>query len=245
MSQALPVRRGCGSRREGGVYIECGVTEDGGSPIEAFLFDPPLTDVPDEWLKPHRTPTVFEGDGVSHVVIWVGAEFYPNVFDFIEETRVAGASRRVPSMFDFSKLTAQSRMYFVHASAVVEGPFLTAPTHCPKRLHALDAADETVRIESSRCLGFAKYLPTSDVNGYVTSSVPAGNYRTRTLPCGHSYEMPETPNPVDVPLETRPAIFLQLPLTGIACVNKNDGSFDEKIETRVKTANVPLYRVDK
>ncbi len=259
---ALPVRRGCGSRKEGGVYLECGLAV-GGRPIEDFIFDPPLDEerLPIEWLKPSRTPQLFEREGVNHVVIWVGEDFYPNVFDFIEETRVAGASRRVPKTFDFSKLTASSRMYFVHAHAAVDGTALigacnggddVAELPCP-RLSPIDAivpvrkhslrADASAELldESRHCLGLAKYLPVSDPHDYVTSEPQQGTYRTRTLPCGHSYELAAVPT---VPLTSKPAMFLMLPLTGIACINHDDGSLDEAVETRVREAAVDVYRTE-
>jgi hypothetical protein len=243
MTAAVPVQRGCGSRKEGGVYLESGLVA-GGRPIEEFLFDPPLdeTSLPAEWMKPSRTPQLFERDGVHHVVIWVGEDFYPNVFDFVEETRVAGASRRVPRTFDFSKLTSASRMYFVHAHALVDGDVLVTSSlscQCPKRMHAQPHED---MIETRRCLGLAKYLPTRDVHDYTTSDVPAGRYRTRTLPCGHAYELPETPSGIE--LQTKPAMFMMLPLTGIACVTKSDGSFDETVEQRVRTAGVDVFKTD-
>ena len=46
-------------------------------------------------------------------------------------------------------------------------------------------------------------------------------------------------------LDTRPALFMMLPLTGIALVEHNDGSFDETVEQRVRAANVDVYRTDK
>jgi hypothetical protein len=39
--KAIAEPRGCGDREEGGVYAECGPSPYG-SPLEHFLFDPPL-----------------------------------------------------------------------------------------------------------------------------------------------------------------------------------------------------------
>lgn len=126
--------RGCGSRKQGGVYLCTGLSEDG-SPVEDFLVDP----VRPFRGEPFRAPISWEDPtkpGLFHAVIWVGAEFYPSLVDFVEEVKAKGASRRIPSSFDFSKLTpGASRMIFVHPKA------FTATTHlpangCPKH-HAL------------------------------------------------------------------------------------------------------------
>ncbi|MBU2722906.1 hypothetical protein [Acidithiobacillus ferridurans] len=116
--------RGCGSRVKGGVYLCTGLSKHG-SPIEAFLIDP----VPPFKGEPFRAPILMEDpqqNGIYHAVVWVGAEFYPSLVDYVEETRVKGASRRIPSGFDFSKLTpGKSRMIFVHPRA------FTAQCHVP------------------------------------------------------------------------------------------------------------------
>ena len=40
-TNAIPVARGCGTRKKGGCYAECGLSDDG-LPLEHFLFDPPI-----------------------------------------------------------------------------------------------------------------------------------------------------------------------------------------------------------
>jgi len=207
-------------------------------PIEALLIDAPLEDgqigTP-EWFKPHRTPLLLEANGAWHLVFWVGAEFYPNVWDFIEETRVAGASRRVPSSMDFSKLTPASRMIFVHPQAKVDVtvPELYCP--CPKGVH-------TFAGEPS-CLGGAKYLPMADVEGYRTEEL--GEAVTRTIPCGHSYAAYAAPSWMKyAPENPRPAVFLQMAVTGIAMINDREGAFDADVERRVREARVEAFRAD-
>lgn len=260
MSAASPVKRGCGTRKKGGVYLECGHSPFG-APVEAFLFDPPLKlGIPDEWMKPNRSPQLFEREGVTHVVIWVGSEFYPNLFDFVEEVRVAGASRRVPSTFDFSKLSSESRMYFVHAHALVDGATVrdyvvarngeTLPgvsfdgCNCPRleqdqRRHTFATTDEAHATQSQSCLGLAKYLPTSDAHDYKTETNQTG--RTRVLPCGHRYELA-----AERELSSSPAVFMHLPLTAITCVTKSDGSFNDMTEARVRSSRgVHVIKTDK
>lgn len=242
---ATPVKRGCGSRQSGAIYLECGLA--GWQPIEHFLFDPPLTEVPEEWLTPHRMPELLERDGVTHVVIWVGEGDYPNVWDFIEETRVAGASRRISKTFDFSKLTENSRMYFVHAEADVAVEYekepVTVDPHCPKDIHGPKTRAGSPEF-SAHCLGLAKYLPSPAPNDYADTRIkdqPVIDHR-RTLPCGHAYDVFLVPDTVQ--LTAKPGVFLQLPITGICCVTKEDGSFDAEVKARVAKAHVPVYEAD-
>ncbi len=58
--RAIPDERGCGDREPGGVYAESGLSRYG-SPLEYFLFDPPLplpagvdlVNKPQLWLLPN------------------------------------------------------------------------------------------------------------------------------------------------------------------------------------------------
>lgn len=115
---AEPVERGCGKRKPGGFYLECGMGPNG-LPLEHFLVDPPqplpenlgndIVNKPKLWQDPATK--------INHALIWVGAQHYPYVGDFIEEVRKFGASRRIPSTFPFAELGPHSRMIFVHPKA--------------------------------------------------------------------------------------------------------------------------------
>src|SRR5690242_4902011 len=120
--KAIAEPRGCGDREEGGVYAESGLSSLG-SPLEHFLFDPPvplpdgldLINKPQLWQRadPLSGEPVVDPETkipVSDLLIWVGAEHYPEAVDFIEETRRMGASRRLNPNLDLSKLTRRSRM---------------------------------------------------------------------------------------------------------------------------------------
>ena len=107
--------RGCGRRKEGGVYACCGLSSSG-KPVEYFVVDPAMPfDV-----KPFRSPIFAQRkDGVYDVIIWVGAEFYPTAPDFVEEVRKMGISRRISAHANLGCLTPmKSRMVFVHARAI-------------------------------------------------------------------------------------------------------------------------------
>src|SRR6266581_2222331 len=72
---------------------------------------------------------------VYDVLIWVGAEHYPEATDYIEETRRLGASRRINPQLDLSRLTCRSRMLLAHPRAIIASwQDLIPPERCKKRL---------------------------------------------------------------------------------------------------------------
>ena len=107
-------KRGCGAREEGGLYA-CVSTSIFGRPIEEFIIDPAR-----EWKgNCFRAPILYEGQAACHLLIWIGAEFYPFVPDFVEEARVMGVSRRIPKGFPIEKLAShESRMFLIHPQAI-------------------------------------------------------------------------------------------------------------------------------
>lgn len=106
--------RGCGHRKSGEAYLCCG-TDIEGLPIEHFILDPAIPWTED-WQRGYKTIRV---GGVSHVIIFVGRNYYPSPWDFIEEARIYGASRRVHDQFPFAELTpGKSKMLFCHARAI-------------------------------------------------------------------------------------------------------------------------------
>ncbi len=118
-------KRGCGTRKEGGLYA-CVSTSVFGRPIEEFVIDPAR-----EWKgKCFRTPILYEGqNGVNHMLVWVGAKFYPFVPDFVEEARVMGVSRRIPKGFPVEKLKpGESKMFLIHPQAIPDFGYFVPPT---------------------------------------------------------------------------------------------------------------------
>jgi hypothetical protein len=122
--KADPVPRGCGDREPGGVYAESGLSP-WGRPLEEFLFDPPLPlpeglDLVNKTQVWPRTLATGEqardGDElpIYDLLIWVGAEHYPHLPDYIEELRRYGASRRLNANLDLSLLSCSSRMILAH-----------------------------------------------------------------------------------------------------------------------------------
>lgn len=242
MARALAIPRGCSTRKAGGVYLESGLTPFG-CPIEELLFDPAIAEKDGgspAWFKPHRSPILFEKDGGWHVLIWVGAEFYPNVWDFIEEVRVAGASRRVPENMDFSKLSDRSRMFFVHATAWTRAAAENDKSycHCPKKTHALFEDERS-------CIGGSLYT--------ATPTIVENGVKWRGLPCGHRYRVhgPAKDETLQglldlvAGMESGPGMFLQMAITGIALIRHKDGSFDAQVRERAQQAKqIEVFEAD-
>jgi hypothetical protein len=122
--KADPVERGCGEREPGGVYAESGLSP-WGRPLEEFLLDPPLplpdgldlVNKPQLWQRmlPSGEPALDEqGQPIHDLLIWVGAEHYEYVPDFLEEVRRYGASRRLNPNLDLARLSRASRMLLAH-----------------------------------------------------------------------------------------------------------------------------------
>lgn len=113
--------RGCGKRKQGGLYLCVGFSPSG-APIEKFVVDPPIP-----WVDGH-----FQGaeirprgkTGINDVIMWVGEEFYPYVPDFAEEVRRLGLSKRVPASTDFSMLVPHlSRIILVHPKVIISASY--------------------------------------------------------------------------------------------------------------------------
>jgi hypothetical protein len=108
-------------------------------PIEHYLFCHPKP-VPKDVKTSSRGVTPFCRNGVWHLLDVVGQCYYPNVADWIEETRRYGLSRRVPKNLDFSLLTPASRIIILHSRANIRNwpDFLKHDPElnwqCPRRI---------------------------------------------------------------------------------------------------------------
>lgn len=130
-----PGGRGCGSRSEGMPYCCCG-TSPNGMPIEYFLIDPALP-----WPGKFQRGTKIlprnpkDPNSINDLVIFVGEKYYQSAWDFVEETRRFGASRKVSPTLPFEKLTPfKSRMVFVHSNVIPQFNYeLNSPLNDPTR----------------------------------------------------------------------------------------------------------------
>ncbi len=254
--RAIPAPRGCGERKPGGVYAEC-VLSPFGSPLEHFLFDPPiplpegldLVNKPQLWVRtdPASGSPVLDPETnrpIYDVLIWVGAEHYPEATDYIEETRSLGASRRLNPQMDLSKLTRRSRMLLAHPRAFIASWCdLLPPRHCEKDLPRHDrrlydeifqpgnmepgekeALDE--RFERERvgpCIfKLWEVLPREEA---IQAIEREGELPLCVRRIGSTtYTYTPTGEKVTAWL---PGFFLGLPITNIALIQYSDGSVNE------------------
>lgn len=232
-----PVMRGCGSRQAGGVYLCTGLAK-GGLPIESFYVDP----VKAIAVECFRAPTLIADpfvEGLKHIAVWIGAEHYPSPADYLEECRRLGASRRIPSEFDFTPLTpGKSRMVMIHPLA-----FTTRIDEaiCPVGIEGHGHAEADVS-----CLGqHWHYLESLGANLQPQDEQPQGlEPKTRRRRIGEtSYEAPANQLLVDKG-EFSPGVFLQLPITHIEYQARDGGDMpDSSIQDRLATTDFNMVIV--
>jgi len=101
-------------------------------------------------------------DGKKDLIVFVGKQYYPFFWDFIEETKRYGASRKVSDDLPFDLLTPmESRMVFVHSTVI------------PKFTYELNRLPEPL----PGCIEYKAYLEgTVNYNGE-----PPEQHRERTL----------------------------------------------------------------
>lgn len=256
------VARGCGKKRvAGGTYIEVERSEDG-LPIECFLVDEPMPlwavesgrgikyfvnsdDGPIE-IKP-RGVNLVKVKGVTHVFDWIGKQFYPYVWDYIEETRRYGLSRRF-ELPDYSMITSESRLILVHPRAWIENTrdyraAILAEDRtwfCPKMaIPDKYRADEPHDIASGshHCLGYGLHdFEELDIDETSSGAV------TRTLASEARYLVERRPD--NVRPEYKPAIFAKFRIPKIVVVaDTKDQTHNDKLD-RLAGAGVPVELVE-
>ncbi len=293
---AIPVPRGCGEREPGGVYIECGLSPYG-SPLEDFLIDPPLpppegkgkeelANKPQLWARTARTDP--PDPSTEHVVmnpgteqpivdllLWIGAEFYPYVSDFIEEVRRFGASRKLNPNLDLSQLTRWSRMILIHPYALnTLWEEQVRPRTCAKPIpgHALAergeeggehehgwqdegkapevASEEEASLDAHTgpCLSKCYELISIEAAQNAPASGEVAPFCLREI--GSTiYSYRPTGESAD---GLRTGIFAALPITGFALIQMSDGAVNEKAKAKIEEAQqkngamaLPFYESDK
>jgi len=292
---AIPVPRGCGEREPGGVYIESGLSPYG-RPLEEFLVDPPLpppegkgkeelANKPQMWVRTARTDPgdpsteyVVMNPGTEQPIVdlllWIGAEFYPYVSDFIEEVRRFGASRKLNPNLDLSQLTRWSRMILIHPYALnTLWEEQQRPHTCAKSIpgHALAergeegeeqehgwqdegeapevASEEEAPLDAHRgpCLSKCYELIPIEVAQNAAEPGEAAPFCLREI--GSTiYSYRPTGESAD---GLRPGIFAALAITGIALNQLSDGAVNEKAKAKIEEAQqkngamaLPFYETD-
>ena len=231
MFQQITTERACGRRIPAGIYAETRLSP-GGQPIETFIVDPPKRIDINSWGLTARGAKLVEVGGVWHIFDIVGREHYPHVADMVEETRHKGASRRLASNLEFSRLTPESHLVLIHARAVIENydeypqpPRVTCP-----RFEHLTYLEET-------CAGLWWHdIPEGDL-----AADEYGHYQ-RSIPGDVSYHA--TPRMEGIAPQYHYGIFMRLPVTNLAVIagrNHQEESQAEKSYQAANQSNLPVY----
>lgn len=218
--------RGCGTRQQGGVYACCGLSPHG-TPVEEFLFDPPLE--VDELTVKSIGVTLFERDGVLHVLDHVGSVYYASIADYVEEVKRLGLSRRLElSAEEYAQITPESRLLHTHERAFVENWKELRPIYapCPKGLH--DANEEFcaacwwATVEGGELLAFA-----NETGLEVAKMMPSFAYTAWMPKDGFEGEF-------------RLGLFASFPISHIEVIEDPDGGEHERKKERLADAQVPV-----
>lgn len=254
------VVRGCGTRQPGGIYL---VSEVGGEgkPLPYFLIDPPRPVAAEGLGLASRGVTLAELGGAPCVLDWVGADSYPNVADFLEETVRFGSSRRVQGTLDFATLGPGSRHLFVHPRAVIENPQEYWGYGTGKSAGGYDYAPDSVpgRTLFDRCVttrgdhdaagyeGMCATLWWHDLHpdsvvfaseeGIFEQQVVWGATVKRQLPgfAYHAFSRPQDTRP-----RYAPGAFLWLPIHRIAVIEDPEGGAHEAALKKATKAGLPV-----
>lgn len=243
MIGAKPVKRGCGRRQKGGVYLETGFSPTG-RPLEHFLIDPPIlvTDemMHDMGISPQGV-SLFQDPSteVWHVINWIGATHYPYFGDFYYEGKRFGFSTRAPITTQFELLSRRSEIVHVHPKGHLANwrdyVLPATPHRCPQYL---DLHEPRVLLAESpderTCIGLLDHavdagalygeahpdLPKTAFHARHTERErPSFTWGTRYYDEHDKTTRPEYPahdvfrSPDDVEPGWRPAMVLRLPIS--------------------------------
>ena len=224
------IERGCGTRAEGGLYV-CVPTSSTGIPVEAFVIDPPIpwSEGPFRGARLHK-----RSNGVTDLLLWVGAEYYPTIADFIVEGSRHGFSKRVPTHreADYSVLTSDSRILLVHPRAIVTGGYELRPVLDGVKPHVLrpdpnaprDCTHALRRVEDTDTPTLSCTFAMWDIGG-VAFDCPTHQIVERTS----ITTVIQTPSvrysvmtPVYADVQYAPGVFMQLPFHHFEYVSRAD-----------------------
>lgn len=244
------VVRGCGTRIQGGIYAEVRLSPYG-QPLEHFLLCPPKPIDPERMRLSPIGVQIIKDDrtGLVHVLDWIGSTHYPNVADFVEETRRHGVSRRLAKTTPFELLTPGSRLLLVHERAIIADPEPywagmgqddEHARRCPKaqEAHGLTTIASTPppihampRDPSVMCAR----LWWEDVEKGDTVLDPDVPYRTvRRTVGGTTYTARRHPDAVEVlglkVTAYQPGIFASFPISNLAVIRGDGGEHDSALD---------------
>lgn len=232
-----PIKRGCGSRVAGGLYLATPLGPNGHL-VECFVLDPPRpVEAAVLGLSARGISLFQDNNGTTHVMDWIGSENYKNVADFLEETRRFGLSRRAPSTIDFALLGPGSRIFCVHSRAYIENA---------EELQAAIAPGE-----SAACPAFVAYSHCgrgstanhSPCGGLWWHDVEGADPRDGLRTLGSTtYQAFPLSQPV-VP-RYQLAIFATLPIRQVEVVRDREGGTHERGIAKASLGALPVVVVE-
>jgi hypothetical protein len=188
-----------------GIYAETRLSPFG-EPVESFILCPPKPIDIKAWGLAPRGARLVELEGVWHIFDIVSKSDY-RAADYVEETGVKGASRRLSSKLDFAKLSTTSRLIIIHEQAIIEnyGEYPQPPTvTCPLHLHLTQFAE--------MCAG----LWWHDIPGAELELQKESNWQYRSLAGGVTYIAQARPEGV-IP-SYQHGILMSLPITNLTVI---------------------------
>lgn len=237
--------RGCGDRKEGAGYVCCGVGAEG-MPIEYFVVDPAIP-WPGEFQRGvkilPRSPK--EPDGLQDLAIFVGKKDYPSAWDFVEEARRFGASRKISENLPLEKLTPGldgSRMVFIHSRAIPGFDYVLDRKKTPLRGCVefqfyvdhkdlwVDTGKSGIHVDEQKCTFALRDLAflLSAIETYRTEDFFTPDFYRVVMP-SFSYQAKYPTEPETyLPKNWKIGIFLALPLTHIEFCRKPNPKVVEK-----------------
>jgi len=244
IAQISIVQRGCGFRRQNGLYV-CVDSSPLGYPIEYFIQDPAI---PWKGAKVLRAPMLIEDrHGINHLALGIGAKYYPYPADFLEECRVLGVSKQIPRNFPFGKLTyGKSKLILIHPRAIPLFEYKTrhfclakrkerAKPGQPSRLVSRDEIEHEL-VESRglkhECLGATYSLGLLDSVKKVHEVEPMteGWAKVRTPSCRYEHPLPYEPEELGKWKHGVIAIFPRFKFTFVNKRGKYPKELRKKIE---------------
>lgn len=257
---ALTSKRCCGdSRTQGAIYLEV-LRSPKGLPLEHFLWcQPQVVDPATLGISPVGVHCLPDKQAVYHVFDWVGEKHYADIWDFLMEGQFLNFSRKIPKTFDFSNLTSDSRVFFIHRRAWIDNwkdYFRQEPEGLADSARTLRAASSTAQFTGFDCpretnkhrIPFA-YRENSVSEGEMCSRIwrqdltkavkEEGRWATRTLPCGGQYQ--GLLRPEGVTPRYKPAIFASFPIGRLAVIK---GSGAKEAAKRARRSSLEVVEVE-
>lgn len=237
-SVAVPVPRGCGAARKvGGIYLEVDRAPDG-VPVEAFLVDPPVPVDPDALgITPKGVKIIDDGEA-GVLIDWIGNRDYQNVTDWVEEVRRQGISRRLPSNLEFDQLSADTRLLYVHAKAVIHNSadyWAHGDRWCPRWI------PEHEYLAYREGGGLCAAIWWDDVVDGVPVGLTDPRMVNRLMP---SFTYLGRCRPDGVQPVYQPGVFFQHRIDRLVVVRDPVGGRHEQVWERVNEADLPVVLVD-